>query len=254
MAIFLRSADLGRFFNPLILLAELRAALAAEPSGSGARGELPGVPAFSVRVGHELHLHDAASGEVLAVMEGERLFAMRDAVLAALAVDALARPEATRVALVGAGASAGLILKSIRLVRSLAQLRVFDPELVSSHTLAGRLFHELSLPARAFESLEEALQDADLVLVSTPGLLERGVSPGAHVHLAAAQPPPANAKVFSEEALRPVLRGAAPGRSHEGEVTVFAPQGLSSLDLVAAWHVYQVAKDDDSLPRVQLGA
>ncbi|MGQ0506946.1 MAG: hypothetical protein ACT4TC_16670 [Myxococcaceae bacterium] len=115
MAVLIRNADMGRFTNPLHLVGELRAltptqtrelstqpqasvthdALSALPQASVRRDELSVLPQASVtRVERDgalwLELRDV-SGALLALLEADKLFALRDAALTALSVEANTR-------------------------------------------------------------------------------------------------------------------------------------------------------------------
>lgn len=168
-------------------------------------GALPGVPTCSVRVetlfpGQSppgqgvVQLHDVASGALLAVMDSGHLTALRIGVVGALAADVLARPDARRVALLGAGKPGVLALKSLRLVRTLEHVRVFDETPGQPELFAARMYQELKLPVRVADSVAEAVADADIIVTSTrmgatgdtPGarqpLLHPGmVRPGTHI-------------------------------------------------------------------------
>ena len=80
-----------------------------------APGLVPGIPAYSVKVhakfpgrdpaiGGVLLIHDLATGTLLAVLESSHLTALRTGLAGALGADALARPDAQTVAIVGGGA------------------------------------------------------------------------------------------------------------------------------------------------------
>jgi ornithine cyclodeaminase len=51
-----------------------------------------------------------------------------------------------------------------------------------------------------------------------------------------------------------VLAGEKPGRRSTDDVTLFASVGPAFLDLLAAWHVYEGARHDESLTRIDLEA
>ncbi|WP_163779084.1 ornithine cyclodeaminase family protein [Myxococcus vastator] len=256
-------------------------------------GSLPAIPAYSVKVHAKfpgqspairgvVHLHDVATGELMAVMDAGHLTAVRTGVVGALSADVLARPDASRVALIGAGRQAVLQLKSLRLVRSLTHVRVFDTAPERSLAFATRMYQELNLPVRMAETLEEAVSDADIVVTATwsrhPFLHPGMVRPGTHLIALGADEPgkaelsaellrqsrfivdhrglavstgAAGAVGLGEEAIHAelgeVLAGLKPGRTSEADVTVFAAVGLPFQDLAAAWHVYQSAQGDDAV-------
>jgi ornithine cyclodeaminase len=103
--------------------------------------------------------------------------------------------------------------------------------------------------------VEEAVEDADIVLVSTasrpPGLSLARLRPGTHVSLPGGEVPaelPAHATFLNE--LGEVLSGATSGRARPEQLTVFGMGGGPFLDLVTAWHVYLGAREDESLRRM----
>lgn len=256
-------------------------------------GSLPGIPAYTVKVHAKfpgqtpaiqgvVQLHDLATGALLAVMDSGHLTAVRTGVAGALAADVLARPDASRVALIGAGRQAVLQLKSLRLVRSLSHVRVYDTDLERSLAFATRMYNELNLPVRMEDSVADAVADADIVVAATwsrqPFLHPGMVRPGTHVITLGADEP-GKAEVSAEllkqslfvvdhrglavssgaagsvglgedtihAELGEVIAGLKPGRTSPEQVTVFGAVGLPFQDLAAAWHVYQAAQGDDAL-------
>ncbi len=298
---FLSRADVSRHMQALHLLRELREALTAalphESHAFDSKSEVlttqlryatwPTVPAFSVVVRNELpkpgesrsvlQLHDSKTGKVLAVMDAGHLSALRASLVGALAVDVLAREDARQVAVLGSGSAASGALKAIRLVRSIQRVWLFEEDPAANTELAMRLQTTLATSVRGTNSPEEAVENADVVvLTGNVSLPTDRLRPGAHVTVlnaeACATPPlPASllrrAKRFTDAAAPPVEWGApftttlgdvlanvAPGRVSVEELTVFASVGPSFLDLVAAWHVFEGARSDEALIRVDLEA
>ena len=256
-------------------------------------GLVPGIPAYSVKVHGRfpanplptqgaLLLHDLESGELLAVMDSVHLSALASGVVGAVAADALARPEASRVAIIGAGTLGSVHLKCLRLVRTLSHVRVFDSDSDKAHAFAVRIHRQLQLPIRVATSVAEAVEDADLVVTATsarePLLSEEMLAPGTHVSsfgsdalgkqeltlscLRAARwvcdDLRLTASLFAEAELRvrpvelgEVLAGTRPGRAAPDELTVFTSVGLPLVELVAAWQAYQCAGEEPEHVRFQ---
>ena len=313
--LLLRRSDVARYLDGLFLLSDLREAFRTEALGRSvvaqrARapvhaagtamvlfpGCLPGVPAYSVKVHAKfpgqtpaiqgvIQLHDLASGELLAVMDSGHLTAVRTAATAALAADVLARPDARRVAFIGAGAQASIGLKTLRLVRTLERVSVYDTDMARAFAFAQRMYQELQIPVRQADSVGEAVADADIVVCATwsrePFLHPEMLLPGTHVtSLGADEPGKAEcSRALLEKArvvvdsralalsmgavgnvglgeasihaeLGELLAGVKGGRADAGELTVFSSVGLPFTDLAAAWSVYVAAREDDSLPRL----
>ncbi|NVJ21401.1 MULTISPECIES: ornithine cyclodeaminase family protein [Myxococcus] len=263
-------------------------------------GCLPGIPAYTVKVHAKfpartpaiqgvVHLNDLVTGELLAVMDSGHLTAVRTGVMGALAADVLAREDASRVAIIGAGAQAVMQLKSLRLVRSLSHVRVHDTDPTRAFAFATRMYQELNLPVRPADSVAEAVEDADIVIAATwsrqPFLHAGMVRPGTHITTLGADEP-GKAEVSAEllrqarficdhrglsvasgavgnvglgedaihAELGEVLAGLKPGRTSPDEVTVFGAVGLPFQDLAAAWHVFQAAQGDDTIHGMDFGA
>ncbi len=317
--LLLSRTDVIRHMEALTLLSEMREAFRADAENRSAvpqraraplhdegaalvvfPGTLPGIPAYTVKV-HAMfpgrspavqgvvQLHDLETGALLAVMDSGHLTALRTGVVGALAADVLARQDATRVALIGAGAQASMQLKSLRLVRSLQHARVYDVEVPRAVEFAARMYQALKLPVRPAMSVEEAVEDADIIITATPsrepflypGMLRGGshvtalgadepgkaeISAGLlrqstffcdHRALNVAMGAPAGVGLGEDiihAELGEVLAGTKQGRIDAGQVTIFGAVGLPFQDLVAAWHVYQGARTDDSVQRVDFGA
>jgi ornithine cyclodeaminase len=301
---FLTRRDVSRHVQALHLLTELKAAFtrAARPTSTqtlrcpapAAGGStlvrqavLEGLPAYAVTVRAEwphltapsrtvLQLHDATSGRLLAVMDAGQLAVLRASLVSAVAAEALAASQTRHVAVLGSGLAASGALKALRLVRSVDRVWLYEPDPVANTELAVRLQSTLATSARGTDSAEEAVAEADLVILTGGVALPAdALKPGAHVTVLAAEafaqsPLPeaflARARRFSDTPegalgwgepfvdLGHVLSGAAPGRGTGEEATVFVSQGPAWLDLVAAWHVYEGARHDETLTRVDLEA
>jgi ornithine cyclodeaminase len=317
--LLLTRTDVIRHMEALTLLSEMRDAFRAdaearsvEPQRARAPlhaegsalvvfpGTLPGIPAYTVKVHARfpgrspaiqgvVQLHDLETGALLAVMDSGHLTALRTGVVGALASDVLARQDASRVALIGAGPQASMQLKSLRLVRSLNHVRIYDADLAKSVEFATRMYHALNLPVRPAESVEEAVEDADIVITATPArepfLFPGMMRGGTHVTALGADEPglaevsagllrqstffcdnralslamgaPAGVGLGEEvihAELGEVLAGTRQGRTDAAQVTIFGAVGLPFQDLVAAWHVYLGARADDSVQRVDFRA
>ena len=298
---FLSRADVSRHLQALHLLKELRDALTARRKSTSVRtlrfeptapwsstlvrqAALAEVPAWMVTVRAEttkgartvLQLHDPATGQLLAMMDAGHLMMLRASLMSALAADVLSRPDAKNVAVVGAGPAASSALKALRLVRSIERVWMHEPNVADNFELAHRLQTTLSMAISAVDTPQEAVADADIVVLTGKVSLE-GVSfkPGAHVTVLAAETfvsPPLPSAAFLEarrfcDASEPVLEwgapfselgevlsGEKPGRQAKGELTLFASIGPAALDLLAAWHVYEGARHDEGLTRIDLEA
>jgi alanine dehydrogenase len=216
-------------------------------------------------------LFDPADGTPLALMDGTRITAARTGAAAAVAAGALARPDATVLAILGAGVQGRSHLEAFPLVRDFGEIRVASR--TSGHATVLAEGHPL---ARAVGSFEEAVDGADVVCCCTDArepVLEAGwLAPGAHVSSvggtfgpeldpatvrsgrvfvewrgAVTSPPPAGAHDL--QGLDPaavteigeVLAGTRPGRTARDQLTVYKSTGHAVEDAAAADLVYRRA-------------
>lgn len=147
--------------------------------GNGALG-LPGV--------HGLYsLFDARTGVPLAVLDGSELTARRTVAASALAASYLARADAKRQLVVGAGRVAALLPEGMRAVRpGLAEVAVWARRAEAAEALAAA-WRTQGLPARAVTDLAAAVRAADIVscatLATEPLVRGEWLRPGAHLDL-----------------------------------------------------------------------
>lgn len=319
--LILTRPEIAALVEPRAMLAELRVAFVAAaidrpppglripaalpppaPDGATAMVLLPGavagIPAYTVKVHAKVPggapaiqgvivLHDLATGHPLAILESTLLTALRTGLAGALGADALARPDASRVAIVGAGAQGVLQLEALTLVRRIEHVWAFDTEPALAEVFAAREGARLGLHVEAAASLEQAVEDAQVVVTSTwarePFLFAGMVRPGAHVTTLGPDQPgkcELDAGLLREAlvvvddhdlALRmgavggaglgadaihaelgEVLAGQHPGRTSPEQVTVLGAVGLPFQDLVASWFVYQRARQVGRGTRVAL--
>jgi ornithine cyclodeaminase len=217
------------------------------------------------------------TGETVAIMDGTELTRRRTAAAAALAADYLARPDASTLVLVGAGALGSHFVKAHAAVRPIRKVFIYN----RSPEKAAALAHELKadeLEASAVTDLEAAVRQADIVSCVTTSTkpIVRGewLKPGTHVDLAGAFKPTmretdgdvvARARVFVDtregalsEAgdllqardegkfdfahvhgdLFDLCRGTVKGRKTPQEITLFKSCGTALEDLATAIMVY----------------
>ena len=131
-------------------------------------------------------LFDRDSGRPIAMADGGEITAIRTACASAVATDALARGDASRLALFGYGEQAETHLQAISRVRKLTAVSVWgrSPELAAA--FADKMSEHAGLPVTAVASAEKAAADADIICTLTnakdPILLGEWVKPGTHVN------------------------------------------------------------------------
>jgi ornithine cyclodeaminase/alanine dehydrogenase-like protein (mu-crystallin family) len=131
-------------------------------------------------------LLNGATGAPLAAIDGQALTLWRTAAASALAASYLARKDATRLLMVGAGALAPYLIRAHASVRPIADVQVWNRHADRAEQVAAA-FAGASYTARATSDLEAAVRNADIVscatLSSEPLVRGAWLKPGAHLDL-----------------------------------------------------------------------
>jgi ornithine cyclodeaminase len=131
---------------------------------------------------------DSQTGEIRALLEGGSLTAIRTGAGSGAATRALAREEASTVAILGAGVQARTQLEAMCTVRAIKKGWIFDRTTGSARSLIDEMAGQGSVPAdlSVADSAEAAVANADVVCTATtsstpvfPGIALR---PGSHVN------------------------------------------------------------------------
>lgn len=211
-------------------------------------------------------LFDQQVGRIAWVIEAGAVNAYRTAAADAVAADALARPDASVLAIFGAGNQALYEAVAIARIRPIAEIRVVARDPAKAGSFVAALARE-GLSA-AVADAETACHHADIVVTATPSrapLFEMDwIRPGTHVASMGSDaagkqelPPalfdraalfcdlPSQAIVMGDlqhftgdrsriVAIGDVLRGAAAGRTSPDQITVFDSSGIALQDLTIA--------------------
>ncbi len=223
-------------------------------------------------------LLDGATGEPLSAMDGARLTVWRTAAASALAARYCARPDASKMVMVGAGALAPFFIKAHCATSPIKEvaLRTHRPE--RAEAVAANLRDE-GYPVRAVTVLEAAVREADLISTATLSTepLVRGawLKAGAHLDCVGAFKPsmretddeavkraslfcdtrggalkeggdyaqPLASGLIHESDIQADLfdlaRGKHRGRASSKEITMFKSVGAAIEDLAAAIVVWE---------------
>ena len=128
------------------------------------------------------------TGEVVALLEGMSLTAIRTGAASGLATDLLARPDATRVGILGSGVQARTQLEAVCCVRDVESVWVYSPTRAHATRFAKEMAELPDVPVtvRVASSAQDAVRDADVVCTATtssdPVLSAGDVQPGAHIN------------------------------------------------------------------------
>ena len=218
------------------------------------------------------------SGEPLATLDGVALTLWRTAATSALVSDALARPNSSRMTMIGAGALAPKLIAAHASVRSIAHVTIWNRSRDKAEQLAASL-NRPGLKVTASNDREAAIREADIVSVATltkePLVQGAWLKPGAHVDLVGGYTPTMReadddairrttvyvdtragmkesgdiAQPLTSGALKEadiagdlfdIARGTAPGRRSSDEITLFKSVGNAIEDLAAAVEVWKL--------------
>ena len=119
-------------------------------------------------------LHDGETGELLAIMNASPITEIRTAAVSAVATRALARPDAQRVAILGAGAQARGHVHAMRAVLDDPEIRIWARRLEAAEELAGEVGATVS------PSVDAALFGAEVVCTTTAPSSRSSRSAGSH--------------------------------------------------------------------------
>jgi ornithine cyclodeaminase len=134
-------------------------------------------------------LMDGATGAPVSVLDGARLTVWRTAAASALAARHLARADASRMVMVGAGALAPFLIRAHMSQRPIREVALWNHRPEKAESLAAELARE-GLPVTPATDLEAAVRAADLVSCATlstaPVVNGAWLKEGAHLDLVGA--------------------------------------------------------------------
>lgn len=127
------------------------------------------------------------TGAVEALLEGASLTAIRTGAGSGAAIDVLARPEATTLALFGAGAQARTQLAAACTVRDIQTAWVYDPSPEKAEGMIAELAGQGRIPAdlRRAATPAEAVKEANIICTATtsarPVFTDADLKSGTHI-------------------------------------------------------------------------
>ena len=238
-------------------------------------------------------LFDPANGSLAALLDATSITTIRTAAVSAVATRALARTDASTLAIVGAGVQGHAHLEAICAVRPIKTLRVWSRNAGHARKLADVGRERFHLDATVASTASDAVREAAIVCTCTsasePVLSGAWLAPGTHVNAVGASTPNARevdsalvaaARLYvdrresglkepgdilvplQEKAIAPehivgeigeLLVGRAAGRRDDREITLFKSLGLAVEDLASASYVYGQAVRAGAGTRVELG-
>ncbi|HYB74762.1 MAG TPA: ornithine cyclodeaminase family protein [Candidatus Sulfotelmatobacter sp.] len=227
-------------------------------------------------------LFSTETGELLALIEADRLGQIRTGAASGVATKYLARADAGVVGIFGTGWQAQTQLQAVCAVRTIREVRVYGRDVERRTRFGADMEKRLGCAVRPVGSPDQAVKGSDVIITITSSkepvfdgrLLERG----QHLNVAGSNTTQKrevddeavrradrivvdqieDAQIESGDLVGPVQRGItawermdelgavvcgkAPGRARPDEITLFKSNGLAIEDVAAACKVLERAK------------
>jgi alanine dehydrogenase len=228
-------------------------------------------------------LYDGESGDMLAMIEADRLGQIRTGAASGVATKYLARESADTLGVYGSGWQAEGQMMAVCAVRQIKSARVYSRNAEHREAFARRMTALLRCEVVPVDSPEEAARNCSIIVTATtarePVLKGEWVEPGTHVNavgsnflskaeidvetvrrasviavdsieqsrLEAGDLMPAIERgVISWESvteLGRVIAGREPGRTSDADVTIFKSNGIALEDISTGLRVYNLARE-----------
>ncbi|MDR7483155.1 MAG: ornithine cyclodeaminase family protein [Armatimonadota bacterium] len=226
-------------------------------------------------------VNDPETGQVLAIMDGAYLTAVRTAAASGVATRYLATPGPKVLGILGAGVQGQSHLWAMREVAQVTRCRIYNRTRAKAEAFQREMEPRLGVPIDVVDSEEAAVRGADLVVLATtaaqPIVRWEWFGPGCHINAVGSHAPGAREldtetvararvvvdsrdAIFTEcgdilvplqegritraqvaDELGEVIGGTKPGRTHPGQVTLFKSVGVAVEDVATATLVYRKA-------------
>jgi ornithine cyclodeaminase/alanine dehydrogenase-like protein (mu-crystallin family) len=236
---------------------------------------------------------DMTHGRLLAILDASTVTAIRTAAVSGVATRLLALPDASDLAILGAGVQALTHLEAMRAVRPLRRVRVWSRSSERRKAFAERARRRLEIDVELTDDAQSAVQGAEIVCTvtssRTPVLEGRWLAEGAHVNAVGSSIStareldsravarsrlfvdrresalneagdfliPKGEGLFGDDhivgELGDVLLGRIRGRRDKGEITLFKSLGIAVEDVASARYVYERARADGIGTWISLG-
>lgn len=222
-------------------------------------------------------LFDGKTGRPLAVLDGNAITSRRTAALSVLGATYLARPESSKLLILGTGRVGSILPEAFCAFFPIKQIKIWDIDLKIAREKAAGLQLE-GVEVSVVENLEDEVRQADIITCATlstePLIRGKWINSGTHLDLLGAFTPKmretddeavSSCRVYidvpeaSEEGgdlvhamrngafvmedcqgtLSQLCKGEVAGRSGSEEKTMFKAVGSAISDLAAAAMVYQ---------------
>jgi len=228
-----------------------------------------------------IQLHDPKTGELLALMDGTYITAMRTGAVVGVATKYLANKDSKIVGLFGAGVQGKSCVLAVKEVRNIELIKVYDLIPTKTKTFCEEIHKKTGIEAIPVNKPKEAVIGSDIIITATtsknPVFNGEWLEKGVHINAIGSHTPEARELdeitikkskivVDSKEAtlkeagdliipikngiissnaiyaeLGELIVGKKLGRESKDEITVFKSVGLAIQDISTAKLVYEKA-------------
>jgi ornithine cyclodeaminase/alanine dehydrogenase-like protein (mu-crystallin family) len=228
-------------------------------------------------------LYESDTGDLLAIMEADRLGQMRTGAASGVATRYMARDDAQRVGIYGTGWQAESQLMAVCSARAIKAIKAYSRKAERREAFAQKMSALLGVAVLPVDDPEEAARDQDIIITATaarePVLAGEWISSGAHINAIGS-----NFLSKSEidvEAVRRaslvavdsveqsrmeagdllaaidrgvivwesvvelgrIVAGQVKGRTSRDDITLFKSNGIALEDISTALRVYRLARE-----------
>jgi len=230
-----------------------------------------------------VHLFDLATGELVAILQADRLGQQRTGAASGVATKYLARSDASTVGIVGTGWQAQSQLEAICVVRPIRRVLCYGRDKARREAFAKKMSSHLGVTVHVAASAEDAIRDADVAIAATnapePVIHGDWLRAGCHINAMGANRLETRelddvvvgrcafvatdsieqAREEGGDLVEPIKRGLItwdliheisevvagkiPGRRKADDITLFKSHGIAIEDVAVAALVFERARD-----------
>lgn len=228
-------------------------------------------------------LYESETGDLLAMIEADRLGQMRTGAASAVATKYMSRESADALGVYGTGWQAESQIMAVCAVRQIKSIKVYGRNAERRLAFARKMTMLLRTPVVGVPSPEEAARGSSIIVTATtsrePVLKGEWIEPGAHINAAGSNflskaeidvetirrasviavdsieqskieagdlMPALERGVISWESvteLGRIVAGRDPGRTSDDDITIFKSNGIALEDISTALRVYNLARE-----------
>jgi len=228
-------------------------------------------------------LYDSDSGDMLAMIEADRLGQMRTGAASGVATKYMARADADTVGIYGTGWQAESQLLAVCAVRQIKSIKTYSRSREHREAFARKMTSLLRVEVTPAESPEETARGRSIIITATsarePVLKGEWIEPGTHLNIAGSNflsksevdvetirrasviavdsieqskieagdlMPAIERGVISWESvteLGRIVAGCDRGRTSDDDITLFKSNGIALEDISTALRVYHLARE-----------